>query len=255
MAVDGALGPHLRPDPLEAMARRKSDPAELQARLGHVFADPDLLTRALTHVSGARGGQSYQRLEFLGDRVLGLAVSEMLVRAFPHATEGELSQRLSDLVRREACAAIAEAWDVGPHLILGTGEVQSGGRANRAILADAAEAILGAVFMDAGYEPARALVERAVAEQVREPRKPPRDAKTALQEWAQGLGRPTPVYVMIERSGPDHAPRFQVAARVKGAEQAIGTGSSKRAAEQDAAQQILMREGVWQAQGNEAANV
>ncbi|HEY0570490.1 MAG TPA: ribonuclease III, partial [Enterovirga sp.] len=231
------------------MARRKADPAELEARLGHAFRDPDLLTRALTHVSGARGGESYQRLEFLGDRVLGLAVAEMLVRAFPRATEGELSQRLSDLVRREACAVMAESWDVGPHLILGTGEVQSGGRRNRAILADAAESILGAVFMDAGYEPARALVERALAEQVTAPRTPPRDPKTALQEWAQGLGRPTPVYVIVERSGPDHAPHFHVAARVNGTEQAIGTGGSKRAAEQDAAQRILLREGVWQEQG------
>lgn len=236
------------------MVRRKADPAELEARLGHVFRDPDLLTRALTHVSGARGGESYQRLEFLGDRVLGLAVAEMLVRAFPRATEGELSQRLSDLVRREACAVMAESWDVGPHLILGTGEVQSGGRRNRAILADAAESILGAVFIDAGYEPARALVERALAAQVTAPRTPPRDPKTALQEWAQGLGRPTPVYVIVERSGPDHAPHFHVAARVNGTEQAIGTGSSKRAAEQDAAQRILLREGVWQDQG-EAANV
>jgi ribonuclease-3 len=236
------------------MARRKADAAELEARLGHAFRDPDLLTRALTHVSGARGGESYQRLEFLGDRVLGLAVAEMLVRAFPRATEGELSQRLSDLVRREACAVMAESWDVGPHLILGTGEVQSGGRRNRAILADAAESILGAVFMDAGYEPARALVERALAEQVTAPRTPPRDPKTALQEWAQGLGRPTPVYVIVERSGPDHAPHFHVAARVNGTEQAIGTGGSKRAAEQDAAQRILLREGVWQEQG-EAANV
>jgi ribonuclease III len=236
------------------VVRRKADPAELEARLGHAFRDPDLLTRALTHVSGARGGESYQRLEFLGDRVLGLAVAEMLVRAFPRATEGELSQRLSDLVRREACAVMAESWDVGPHLILGTGEVQSGGRRNRAILADAAESILGAVFMDAGYEPARALVERALAVQVTAPRTPPRDPKTALQEWAQGLGRPTPVYVIVERSGPDHAPHFHVAARVDGTEQAIGTGGSKRAAEQDAAQRILLREGVWQEQG-EAANV
>jgi ribonuclease-3 len=108
--------------------------------------------------------------------------------------------------------------------------------------------------MDAGYEPARALVERALAVQVTAPRTPPRDPKTALQEWAQGLGRPTPVYVIVERSGPDHAPHFHVAARVDGTEQAIGTGGSKRAAEQDAAQRILLREGVWQEQG-EAANV
>jgi ribonuclease-3 len=201
------------------MARRKVQRSDLEARIGHSFADPDLLTRALTHVSaaGSSKGRNYQRLEFLGDRVLGLAVAEMLIEAFPHAPEGELSQRLSELVRRETCAGIAEAWDVGPHLLLGTGEMQSGGRANRAILSDAAESILGAVFMDAGYGTARKLVQAALASQLTAAVTPPRDAKTALQEWARGrpadpglcrdrASRPRPC-PEFPRGGPDQGSR------------------------------------------------
>jgi ribonuclease-3 len=250
MALVGALVAHFPPDSLADMARRKVLRSDLEQRIGHVFADPDLLTRALTHVSaaGSSRGRNYQRLEFLGDRVLGLAVAEMLLRAFPNAPEGELSQRLSELVRRETCARMAEAWDVGPHLMLGTGEMQSGGRRNRAILSDAAESILGAVFMDAGYEVAKVLVQQALADQVTAAVTPPRDAKTALQEWAQGHGRPTPIYVIVERAGPDHAPSFRVAARIKGVAEAIGAGGSKRIAEQDAAKALLQREGVWPAE-------
>jgi ribonuclease-3 len=230
------------------MARRKvALPSDLEDRIGHRFADPSLLTRALTHVSaaGSSGGRNYQRLEFLGDRVLGLAVAEILIHTFPNEPEGSLSQRLSDLVRRESCAAMAEAWDVGAHVLLGTGEQQSGGRKNRAILSDIAESIIGAVFLDAGYEAAKALVERSLSQQVTAARSPPRDAKTALQEWAQGNGWPTPAYVIVERSGPDHAPRFRVAARITGIAESIGTGGSKRIAEQQAAQILLVREGVW----------
>jgi ribonuclease III len=230
------------------VARRGFDRTALEEKLGHSFADPALVERALTHVSAAGGevGRSNQRLEFLGDRVLGLAVSEMLYAAFPDASEGELSHRLSDLVRRETCATMALAWDLGTHLILGPGEGRSGGRRNRAILADAAEAVIGAVFIDSGFAAAKALVERALAEQVREARRPPRDPKTALQEWAQGRGRPTPTYAIVERSGPDHAPRFHVAARVDGIAEAVGAGGSRRAAEQSAAMALLLREGVWQ---------
>ena len=232
------------------MARRAPvDRAALEGRLGHRFADPGLLERALTHVSAAAGDadRSNQRLEFLGDRVLGLTVSEMLFEAFPAAPEGELSHRLSRLVRRETCAEIAAAWDDGPFLILGPGEGRSGGRRNRTILADVAEAILGAVFLDGGYRPARELVERALADRVRAPERPERDPKTALQEWAQGHGRPTPTYAVVERTGPDHAPHFSVAARIDGIGEAVGAGGSKRAAEQSAAEALLTREGVWQA--------
>ena len=229
------------------MARRKVIRTDLETRIGHSFANPDLLTRALTHVSaaGSSNGRNYQRLEFLGDRVLGLAVAEMLLHAFPDAPEGELSQRLSELVRRETCAQMAEAWDAGPHILLGIGEMQSGGRRNRAILSDIAESILGAVFLDAGYDIAKALVQRSLADHLSAAITPPRDAKTALQEWAQGRGRPTPVYAIVERDGPDHAPSFRVAARIKGLVEAVGSGGSKRAAEQDAAQIMLRREGVW----------
>jgi ribonuclease-3 len=250
MALDGAMEPDPEPHPLTAgpVARRSPpDLDALQARLGHRFADPELLTRALTHVSAAAAGgvQSNQRLEFLGDRVLGLAVAERLCAVFPEASEGELSQRLSELVRREACAAMAAEWDLAPHLILGGGEGRAGGRRKSAILSDAAEAVIGAVFLDGGYGPARALVERAVAGQVAPERRLLRDPKTALQEWSQGQGRPTPVYLEVERSGPDHAPRFRVAARIEGLGDSLGTGPSKRMAEQEAAQLMLVREGIW----------
>ena len=227
------------------MARRKADRAELEGRLGHRFADGDLLETALTHVSAGGGGRSYQRLEFLGDRVLGLAVAAMLMRAFPEASEGELSQRLSKLVRRESCAAMAEAWDVASHLRLGSGEARTGGRRNQAILSDVAEAIIGAVYLDAGVAPAIALVERSLGRAIGADATPFRDAKTALQEWAQGSGRPIPVYALVARSGPDHAPRFEVSAQVTGVAAATGVGASKRVAEQNAAETLLRREGVW----------
>ena len=230
------------------MARRsKPERAELEARLGHTFRDPALLDRALTHVSAAAGehAQSNQRLEFLGDRVLGLSVAELLYAAFPIATEGELSRRLSVLVRRESCADMAEQWSLGGFLHLGSGEGKAGGRRNRATLADATEAVLGAVFLDAGYEAAKGVIERALGEQIRASVSPLRDPKTALQEWAQGEGKPTPTYTVVERTGPDHAPRFAVAARIRGVEEGVGAGSSKREAEQSAALVVLRREGVW----------
>ena len=249
MALDRALGSDPQPDTLiRGMAlRRKPERSELEARLGHTFRDPHLLERALTHVSAAAGeaGRSNQRLEFLGDRVLGLSVAEMLYRTFPAAPEGELSHRLSDLVRRETCSEIADRWDLGTFLLLGSGEGKAGGRRNRATLADATEAILGAIFLDAGYEVAKSVVERALLEQIRSTVRPPRDAKTALQEWSQGRGRPTPTYVVVERTGPDHAPRFVVAAQINGVAEGVGKGGSKREAEQTAALAILTREGVW----------
>jgi ribonuclease III len=227
------------------MGRRKPEVAALEDRIGYRFTDRELLARALTHVSFTKGRTSYQRLEFLGDRVLGLAVAENLFAAFPEAPEGELSRRLSDLVRAETCAEVALAWDVGPHLHLGAGELLAGGRQNRTILADVCEAMIGAVFLDGGYEAAKALVARAFDQRLRAAREPARDPKTALQEWAQGRGLPTPVYDVVERSGPDHAPVFRIAARVGPLECGLGEGPSKRAAEQDAALNLLRREGVW----------
>ena len=225
-----------------------ADRSGLEAAIGHSFSTPDLLGTALTHISGVQGGnaraQSYQRLEFLGDRVLGLAVSAMLYGEFPHATEGELSRRLADLVRRESCAEVAALWDVGPFLRLGPGEVQSGGRGRQAILGDACEAVIGAVFLDGGFEAAAALVRRAWGPRMLAPRRALQDPKTALQEWAQARGKPTPVYSETERSGPAHAPHFTVTVAVEGAKPADGLGSSKRIAEQAAAEAFMQREGL-----------
>ncbi|MCB8820957.1 ribonuclease III [Microvirga rosea] len=228
------------------MARRTPEPEQLQETLGYRFERPELLTEALTHVSApGAGGQSYQRLEFLGDRVLGLIVAEMLYHAFPQAPEGELSRRLAELVRRESCAEVAIAWDLGPYLKLGAGEAQSGERRNLTILADVCEAIIGAVFLDGGYDAATALVEGAFKELLQAPRRPLRDPKSALQEWAQGKGLPPPTYAVVEQTGPDHAPKFRVAVKVKGLESDFGLGTSKRAAEQEAARSLLLREDVW----------
>ena len=224
-------------------ARLKPLFAELETRLGHVFADPALAERALTHVSAPSAGRgaSYQRLEFLGDRVLGLVVSEMLYEAFPDAPEGDLSVRLARLVRRETCAEVAEAWDVGPHVIMGAGEARGGGRKKAAILGDVCEALIGAVFLDAGFEAARALVRRHWEARMRADAAPIQDAKTAVQEWAQARGLATPVYSEVERSGPAHLPRFVMQVALDGFEPERGEASSKRAAEQAAAQAFLQR--------------
>ncbi|KFG68440.1 ribonuclease III [Microvirga sp. BSC39] len=228
------------------MARRKPNLDELLNKLGYRFENPALLDEALTHVSAPKAdGQSYQRLEFLGDRVLGLAIADLLYRTFPGAPEGELSRRLAELVRRESCAEIAIAWDVGPYLKLGAGEAHAGERRNQTILADVCEAIIGAVFMDGGYEAARGVIERAFQPLLEAPRRPLRDPKSALQEWAQGRGLPPPTYTIVEQTGPDHAPKFRVMVKVKGAETEFGLGTSKRIAEQAAARSLLLREGVW----------
>jgi ribonuclease III len=227
------------------VSRRKPNVDELIRKLGYRFERADLLEEALTHVSApGAGGQSYQRLEFLGDRVLGLAIAEMLNAAFPGAPEGELSRRLAELVRRESCAEIAVSWDVGPHVKLGAGEAQSGERKNLAILADVCEAIIGAVFLDGGYDAAKDLIARSFRELLDAPRRPLRDPKSALQEWAQGQGLPAPTYVVVEQTGPDHAPKFRVMVKVKGKDSEFGLGASKRIAEQAAARSLLLREGV-----------
>jgi ribonuclease III len=226
---------------------REARLSALEASIGHVFTDKDLFQRALTHVSAIRSGldraKSYQRLEFLGDRVLGLVVARMLYQRFPAADEGELSQRLADLVRKETCAEIAREWGIGPNLILGEGEIQSGGRRKEAILGDACESLIGAVMIDAGFEAAEAVVLAAYGPRIESPVERLRDSKTLLQEWVQGQGYPTPFYREVSRSGPDHAPDFVIRVAVTGLGQAEGAGRSKRVAEQKAAEAFLLREG------------
>jgi ribonuclease-3 len=228
------------------MTRPKAEIADLEARLGHAFSDPALAERALTHLSapatsGSGRVQSYQRLEFLGDRVLGLVVSEMLYEAFPDASEGDLSVRLAGLVRRETCAEVAESWDVGPYVVMGQGEARGGGRKKAAILADVCEALIGAVFLDAGFAGARALVRRFWEERMRADAAPIQDAKTFVQEWAQARALATPRYTEVERSGPAHLPRFVMQVELDGFEPERGEASSKRAAEQAAARAFLDR--------------
>ena len=229
------------------MSRRTKGRKQLEERIGHSFAELALLESALTHISALSGKSragSYQRLEFLGDHVLGLVVSEMLFRAFPKADEGELSRRLADLVRKETCAEIARAIDLGAVIKLGTSEANSGGRRRTAILADVCESLIGAVFLDGGYPAAATVIERLWGERMRAPTHPLRDPKTVLQEWAQGRGLPTPLYREVERTGPHHDPEFRVAVVLPELTPAEGTGRSKRAAEQAAAAALLAREGV-----------
>lgn len=228
--------------------RRRKTPAGFEGRIGYHFKDPTVLEQALTHISALAGPRnragSYQRLEFLGDHVLGLVVSDMLFRAFPKADEGELSRRLADLVRKEACADVARAIDLGAAIRLGASESNAGGRNRTAILADVCEALIGAVFVDGGYPAASALIERLWVQRMRTPARPLRDAKTILQEWAQARGLPTPSYREVERRGPDHDPEFRVTVELPGRLPAEGLGRSKRSAEQAAAAAMLLREGV-----------
>jgi ribonuclease-3 len=227
---------------------RGRDATPLETTIGYRFGDPDLLERALTHISALKGQQgraaSYQRLEFLGDHVLGLAISEMLFAAFPKADEGELSRRLADLVRRETCADVALAIDLGASVRLGSSEAKAGGRARGAIMADVCESLIGAIFLDGGFKAASAFVDRFWDERMRKPARPLRDPKTLLQEWAQARGLPTPSYREVERTGPHHDPEFRVAVALPDREPAEGKGRSKRAAEQAAASALLVREGV-----------
>src|SRR6187455_1022991 len=191
------------------MSRKAKDRTALEDRIGYKFADKDLLERALTHISALSGGNraaSYQRLEFLGDHVLGLVISDMLYRAFPKA--------------------------------------HAGGRRRTTILADVCEALVGAAFIDGGYNAADELIMRFWKERMLKPLRPLRDPKTILQEWAQARGLPTPAYRELARTGPHHDPEFRVAVVLPDRPPAEGIGSSKRAAEQAAAAVMLTRVGV-----------
>jgi ribonuclease-3 len=228
--------------------RTKAAIAAVEGKIGYRFTDASLLTRALTHASAGTGAAStYERLEFLGDRVLALVVADMLLRDFPGASEGELARRLTALVRNESCAAVAVKLGLGEAIHLGTGEHQSGGRNKAAILGDVCEAVIGAIYQDGGLEPARTFVEQNWSERLTATTTL-QDAKTALQEWAQGRGLAAPVYAIVNRSGPEHAPRFTVEARIAGLADASGEGGSRREAEQNAAAMMLIREGVWKAE-------
>jgi len=256
---------------------KEIDLQALMAALGFAFKDVDLLKTALTHPSAvstsraarkrpakspttkspttkspttkslAPKGESSadnQRLEFLGDRVLGIAVAEMLFRAFPEEDEGALARRLAALVRQDSLDAVAREIGLGRYLVISKGEEEGGGRDNPAMLADACEALIGAIYLDGGLEVARTFVETHWRPKMDAEAKPPQDAKTALQEWAQAAGLALPLYTVVKSEGPPHDPVFEVAVTVAGQQPESARGRSKRAAEQAAARRLLDRVGV-----------
>jgi ribonuclease-3 len=227
------------------MNTRTAAIAELERRIGHTFADRDLLERALTHASvgdGAKAVRHNERLEFLGDRVLNLCAAERLMALDPDAREGEMSRRMAGLVNYHACSRAARACGLPDALRLSASATKVGARDSDAVLGDACEALIAALYIDGGLETARAFFLTFWAEEfshLDEPRA--KDPKTQLQEWAQGRGLPLPAYELVARDGPDHAPRFTVAVAVEGFAAERGQGRSRQDAEKAAAQQMLLK--------------
>ena len=224
--------------------------SEIEAALGHVFREPALLEEALTHASSVhpatsrrRGAprRSYQRLEFLGDRVLGLAIAHLLIERFPDDAEGALTHRHVALVRKEALAQVAQAIGLGRWLQVAASEALPGGVLKPAMLADACEALIGALYLDGGLDAASAFIRRHWEPLIEAVRSPPRDAKMALQEWAQARGLERPSYRVVATRGPAHATTFIVEVGLADQEPTVAEGTSKRAAERAAAGLMLER--------------
>jgi len=208
-----------------------------QDRLGYHFSNPDYLNKALTHSS--KGIENYERLEFLGDRVLGLVIAEILYRCFPFEKEGSLARRHSALACTETLARTAR--DLGVHQVVmaSSAELASGGNKQDNLLADCMEAIIGAIFIDKGYIPCQEVITSLWGDKIYTLSQPPVDSKTALQEWAQARALPIPIYEIVDRTGPDHAPQFKVRATIQGLEPMEATGASRRVAEKAVAQLML----------------
>lgn len=215
-----------------------ADLKTLEVVLGHQFADAALLRQALTHPS-VSGDAHYQRLEFLGDRILGAIIATQLYRRFPDMNEGDLALRYNALVRKETLATIAKRIDLATYMVMSGGEEDSGGRAKPAILADVCEAIIGALYLDGGIDMARTFVLRYWDDLLEAALTTEKDPKTTLQEWAQARGFGTPRYKEVERTGPSHAPRFTIRVSLQNGQGAQGIAGSKRGAEQDAARTLL----------------
>ncbi len=222
--------------------RLSSDLQAFAGRIGHSFRRPELLLRAVTHASiSSETRPDNQRLEFLGDRVLGLVMAEALLNADPGAAEGQLAPRYNSLVRKETCADVARDCGLGEVLKLGRSEMMSGGRRKEALLGDALEALIAAVYQDAGYEAARKLVLGLWGDRIAAVAQDARDAKTSLQEWAQARGMAPPVYAETGRDGPDHQPVFTVTVTLDNGQTEAAKAGSKRVAEQQAARALLSR--------------
>ncbi|MEC9461698.1 MAG: ribonuclease III [Pseudomonadota bacterium] len=226
----------------------EKDWEQLQAAIGHKFADRDRLRRALTHASAqvSRGKKGdYERLEFLGDRVLGLCVAELLFKTFRDATEGELSVRFNQLVSAEACASVADEMELHRFIRTGSDVKKITAKNMLNVRADVVESLIAAIYLEAGLEAARGFILKYWTSRAARADGARRDAKTELQEWTHAkFGKP-PIYKVADRSGPDHDPRFTVIVEIPGLKSEVGIERSKRAAEQVAATKILEREGVW----------
>src|SRR3989338_258178 len=222
---------------LDGQSERDVALAVFQDRLGYHFTNPEYLERALTHSS--RGVENYERLEFLGDRVLGLVIAEILYRTFPFEKEGSLARRHSALACTETLAKTARDLDIPTVVIASSAELASGGNKQDNLLADCMEAIIGAIFIDKGYVPCQEVITSLWGDKIYTLSQPPVDSKTALQEWAQARGLPIPVYEIVERSGPDHAPQFKIRVTLKDIEPMESTGSSRRVAEKTVAHVML----------------
>ncbi|MBD9648619.1 ribonuclease III [Ensifer sp. NPDC090286] len=222
------------------------DRVKLEAVIGYQFAEKERLDRALTHSSARSAkGSNYQRLEFLGDRVLGLCVAELLFQTFRDANEGELSVRLNQLVSAESCAKVADDLELHQFIRTGSDVKKITGKAMMNVRADVVESLIAAIYLDGGLEAARGFVLRHWKDRAVRADGARRDAKTELQEWAHAKFGIAPAYRTDERSGPDHDPRFTVTVEVTGVAPETGTDRSKRGAEQVAATKLLEREGVW----------
>lgn len=224
----------------DRMSEPDRDLSHLAETLGHTFNHPDILRRAVTHASAEpRAWNAYERLEFLGDRVLALAVAEQLLDRFPHEREGAIAKRHVSLVRRETLADVAHTIDLGRYLIVSRGEDDAGARASDTILSDAMEAVIAALYLDGGLAAAQKFILKHWNPLLEMDHRPPQDPKTGLQEWAQGRRLPLPVYTTVEQTGPAHAPEFTVEVVVEGLAPQRASGKSKRLAEQLAAAAML----------------
>ncbi|APX16005.1 ribonuclease 3 [Phaeobacter inhibens] len=218
------------------------DMRAFETRIGYSFSQPSLLVRALTHASvSSPNRQDNQRLEFLGDRVLGLVMATALLDTDKAATEGQLAPRFNALVRKETCADVARDIDLGAVLKLGRSETMSGGRRKLALLGDAMEAVIAAVYKDGGFDAAQELILRLWGNRIGRVEADARDPKTTLQEFAQARGEQPPAYVLVERTGPDHQPEFTISVQLQDGTEGRATAGSKRQAEQAAAKFLLAR--------------
>ncbi len=212
----------------------------LEDKIGYHFKDRDWLERALTHSSTA-DDKNYERLEFLGDRVLGLIMADALFQRFPNEAEGGMARRHSALVQGRTIAAVGQMTGIGEHIIMSIAERASGGSEKENIVADVMEAMLGAIYLDGGLDAAREVISRLWGETIDTLTDAPLDPKTELQEWVQARGLPLPAYEIIEKIGPDHAPEFVLEVRVEGEKPVTANGASRRQAEKTAARVMLRR--------------